>query len=96
MSFAGKFARGMLSGVAGYYDKVAERQEYDRRVDALQQREMALALVRRQVAEKGAGADSGPPVRQAPAGAGYDGAPIAEDGEGNRVLWNGRSWVPVR
>jgi hypothetical protein len=43
MSFAGKLARGLLAGGAGYYGKVAEEQAETRKSDALLMREKALA-----------------------------------------------------
>lgn len=43
MSFAGKVARGLLQGAAGYFGQRAEQQEFDRRADALALREQALA-----------------------------------------------------
>lgn len=43
MSFAGKVGRGLLAGAAGYYGKLAENQEFDRRAEALQMREQAYA-----------------------------------------------------
>ncbi len=53
MSFVGKLARGLLQGAAGYYGKVAEQQEYDRRADILMEREMALKNLDAQLDRQG-------------------------------------------
>jgi hypothetical protein len=52
MSTLGKVARGLLSGAAGYYGKVAEQDEYDRRTQALADREMALKHLDSQLTEQ--------------------------------------------
>lgn len=46
MSFGGKLARGLLQGASGYFGKVAENQEFDRRAAALEAREAAMERLR--------------------------------------------------
>jgi len=46
MSFAGKLARGLLAGAAGYYGKVSDAQIEERKQAALLDREKALAQFR--------------------------------------------------
>lgn len=46
MSFGGKLARGLLQGASGYFGKVAENEEFDRRAAAVAAREAALERLR--------------------------------------------------
>lgn len=43
MSFAGKLARGVATGLSGYYGKLADQQSEDRRAQILLEREKALS-----------------------------------------------------
>jgi hypothetical protein len=93
MGFAGKLARGLLQGMAGYYGEVADQQEYDRRAAILQQRDEALERLRQGGREEMLKSlqDGEPAARASASHSPRPGALRA----GGREFWNGRTWVQL-